>query len=94
MPCGGTIIGENDDACGLQSSITINLNVGTYYLTIEAWSSFAAGAYDLEITTTCPFLPLPIELVFFEGENIDDENLLSWQTVSELNNDFFVVEIQ
>ena len=51
-PCSG-IIALNDDNCGLQSSITANLGVGTYYLAIEGWSSFSQGAFTVNITKTC-----------------------------------------
>lgn len=68
QPCAGNVVAFNDDNCGLQSSITANLNVGSYYLAIEGYSSGAAGAYDVEVTTTCEFSILPVELVFFRGK--------------------------
>jgi len=92
QPCAGNVLAFNDDNCGLQSSITANLNAGSYYLAIEGYSSGAAGAYDVEVTTTCEFSVLPVELVFFTGESNDRKNVLSWQTASELNNDYFVLE--
>lgn len=36
--------------------------------------------------------PLPVELVSFTGKVQDGEILLSWETASELNNDYFIVE--
>ncbi len=36
--------------------------------------------------------PLPIELVNFDARPIFNEVLVSWQTASEINNDFFTVE--
>ena len=36
--------------------------------------------------------PLPIELVSFEAELIDDRVELKWITASEINNDFFTIE--
>lgn len=36
--------------------------------------------------------PLPIELNYFNGENSNGKNLLSWQTLSERENDFFTIE--
>lgn len=36
--------------------------------------------------------PLPIELVSFKGEVVEDKIQLTWKTESELNNDFFTVE--
>jgi hypothetical protein len=36
--------------------------------------------------------PLPIELLYFEGELVGEDNLLTWATVSEQNNDYFTLE--
>lgn len=35
---------------------------------------------------------LPVELVFFKAEKLQDQALLTWQTASELNNDLFEIE--
>ena len=35
---------------------------------------------------------LPIELTYFKGENIDNQNKLTWQTASEKNNHGFHIE--
>ncbi|MBL7884370.1 MAG: T9SS type A sorting domain-containing protein [Bacteroidia bacterium] len=37
-------------------------------------------------------LPLPIELMSFAGECLDDKTLLKWTTASETNNSFFTIE--
>jgi hypothetical protein len=92
LPCGGTVLSSNDDDCGLQSTISINLNIGTYYITIEGYSPSSAGAFDLSINTTCNFAPLPIELLYFVGENDNRKNILDWRTITELNNDYFIIE--
>jgi hypothetical protein len=36
--------------------------------------------------------PLPIELVNFDARPISNEVLVSWQTASEINNDYFTIE--
>lgn len=36
--------------------------------------------------------PLPVELIYFSGKNIEDTNFLEWQTASELNNSGFEVQ--
>lgn len=36
--------------------------------------------------------PLPMELIEFEGEIVGEDNLLTWVTASEQNNDFFTLE--
>ncbi len=35
---------------------------------------------------------LPVELIYFSGENKDGKNLISWVTATEKNNDFFTLE--
>ena len=52
-PCSGTLA-TNDDNCGLQSSITYSFNAGgTYYVTVEGFSSYAAGQFGLSISKSC-----------------------------------------
>ena len=36
--------------------------------------------------------PLPIELISFDGTNLDGYNLLTWSSASEHNNDYYLVE--
>jgi len=50
--CGtANIIAQNDDACGLYSSITAALSSGTtYYIYIEAFSAGNAGPFTLDVT--------------------------------------------
>jgi hypothetical protein len=36
--------------------------------------------------------PLPIELLYFDGEIVGEDNLLTWATVTEQNNDYFTLE--
>jgi hypothetical protein len=45
-----------------------------------------------EVRITQSACPLPIELISFDGECIDDMLQFSWATASEVNNDFFTVE--
>ena len=39
-----------------------------------------------------PSVPLPIELLYFEGEKQDNTNVLNWATASEANTDYFDIE--
>jgi hypothetical protein len=39
-----------------------------------------------------PCVPLPVELLYFNGANENCENTLSWSTQSERENDYFLVE--
>lgn len=48
---------------------------------------------DFRIATTDAVnTPLPIELISFSGEVVENVVQLNWETASELNNDFFTVE--
>jgi len=49
-PCGGFTLASNDDFCGLQSAITYFLSAGTYYVTVEGFSTTSEGAYTLNVT--------------------------------------------
>ena len=40
----------------------------------------------------CTPIVLPVELVDFSGKNIVNENILTWETQSELNNSHFVLQ--
>lgn len=52
--CGGTILASNDDACGLQSSLTYTFSSGgTYYIKVEGFSSTSEGAFTLNINRVC-----------------------------------------
>jgi hypothetical protein len=45
-----------------------------------------------EVTLAADADPLPIELISFEGTNIDSYNLLTWSSATEHNNDYYLVE--
>jgi len=48
-PCGGSTLAFNDDFCGLQSQMSAFLNVGTYYLTVEGFSTGSEGPYAISV---------------------------------------------
>lgn len=63
---------------------------GTYNLTtdIRDWvrgNPPTIGAYEINSA-------LPVELLYFDGENQGRVNQLYWATASELNNDYFILE--
>lgn len=47
---------------------------------------------NVELIQIAPCVPLPIELVSFEGTNNKEYNHLTWFTATELNNSHFVIE--
>jgi hypothetical protein len=49
----GNVIASNDDFCSLQSQVSTNLSAGTYYITVEGYSSTTTpGAFTLNVTGT------------------------------------------
>lgn len=50
------------------------------------------GAGDMAYTGASALITLPVELTFFEGKAIDKQILLSWQTATEINSDYFEIE--
>jgi hypothetical protein len=47
---------------------------------------------DFELFKVEPCVPLPIELLWFEGSSESNYNFLKWATATELNNHFFTLE--
>lgn len=76
-----------DDSLDVQDTWLVQ---GTYNLTtdIRDWvrgNPPTIGAYEINTA-------LPVELLYFDGENQGRTNLLYWATDSELNNDYFILE--
>jgi len=47
----------------------------------------------MEVNTVNQFnFLVPVELVYFRANKVDDASMLTWETSSEINNDFFDVE--
>lgn len=98
---GGTGLGngatdQSEGASGNKWVAPINMNVGdVYILVIDNWSE-SNSPFDLNIDLTggasLDCVPLPIELMSFVGEAAETGNELQWQTVAEINNDYFVIE--
>lgn len=82
---GGPFTGSSVDVSGLPA--------GTYNFTVEATDFTACTATPIEdfvtVTVTCP---LPVELVNFNVECEQNGNVISWETISEQNNDYFDVQ--
>jgi len=90
----------NDDysscvSSGLQSSVTWCSQVGmTYYISVGYFASGVGyGNYVLSVTDGVSCSPLPIELISFTGDLMDNNSvLLKWTTETETNNNYFLVE--
>jgi hypothetical protein len=64
-----------------------------YYLIIDGQGAVTSDFY-IEVESgaiSCSVL-LPIDLIYFKGENINDSNILTWATTNELNVAYFELE--
>ena len=52
----------------------------------------AADFFDLYFSTAISDQPLPIELLYFDATKTDKFVVCKWETATEINNDYFVVE--
>ena len=53
---------------------------------------FSGGSFFTLATANYDLTPLPVELLTFDGETIDEKNHLTWSTATEHSNDRFEVE--
>ena len=74
--CGGSSIALNDDACGLQSSVSANLQPGTYYIHVEGFSSSSQGSFDLSISGSITPLTFNSNIVNVSCNNGTDGSVL------------------
>jgi hypothetical protein len=83
----GTII-----AYGNQPLSFMPLSSGTIYVHVnsDSYCSTQSTCRDLSISRESA---LPVELLYFEGKQLGNINLLEWSTASEYNSDYFVVEV-
>lgn len=71
------------------SVIATGLTIGsTYVLMVDG---FGGDVCDFQVNNWTAIGVLPVELVEFFGAAMPQENVLNWQTASELNNNYFVV---
>ncbi len=76
---------------GGSEAVTINALAGTSYK-VRVYS-FGPNISDRGgFTISAAGAPLPISLVNFKGENVGNNNVLSWSTATELNNQGFEVQ--
>jgi len=84
---GGAILGlHNFD--GTQTVIPAGYNYST------PWSVPTGSPEGHRFSNGCPECntPLPVELVSFRGQSAEGYNLIQWKTITEKNNDYFVLE--
>lgn len=86
----------SEGASGDKWVAPINMGLGdVYILLIDNWSA-SNSPFNLGIGlsggASLDCVPLPIELMSFTGEATESGNELQWQTMAEINNDYFVLE--
>jgi hypothetical protein len=59
------------------------------YIRVWEYGGGPTGTFNIWLSTP---QALPVELVSFEGQNIDEINFLDWETASESNSDIFEIE--
>ncbi len=71
----------------------INVIAGeTYLILADNFTTNSGFNITFGGTSTLDCAILPIELLTFEGRNEGSYNLLTWETASESNNDYFKIE--
>lgn len=75
-------------AGGLLDAEGSNNSQRIFICNVEVWNGLDPGAGPLYFAVN----PLPIELINFSGHPSGNENIISWTTESEINNDYFDFE--
>ena len=92
----GSLKGGNNTSVEIQSSgnVTIgqDIDVGNGSTLVGAGTMSFSGSCSDGGSGFCAGAPLPIELLSFNGQALDNEVRLVWQTASEENNDYFTIE--
>lgn len=85
---GGTSVVLSNSGTGFLSSGTYN-----YGITNGQYAMFQVGGFsEFYLHGSSSNSPLPVELISFRGTCTTDGAHLTWQTASEINNDYFVVQ--
>lgn len=104
--CGNVYVGSSNAVYKYDANLNLLGSVATsgpvYDLKIAAAGTLIIGgdAFLTSNTSLAPCAPhsvtctppLPVEMLSFTGVAADKKNLIEWTTVSEINNDYFVLE--
>lgn len=75
------------------SGLSFSVTAGQCYTWCMSYNGNGPGCVFSDF---CPYYqqmtPLPIELSYFAGSNQGDVNVIQWNTITEKNNDYFVLE--
>ena len=85
-PAGSTTTGP--------STVTLNFPSGISQIAVDIFCrvNSAGEEWWIDNIELIEIFPLPIELISFEGVNIEGYNLLTWSSASEHNNDYYLLE--
>jgi hypothetical protein len=96
---GGSCVSANWSSLSCQNpgdcnDITYNVSglaaATTYYIFADGWGAMGEDVeFDILVN---PVVALPVELIKFTGKPFERFNMISWQTNSEVNNDYFLIE--
>lgn len=97
-PCYGWITpSDNSEGAGGDSWVsTLNVNANEIYILLVDNFSNSGQPYNMSFGGTsvlgCTPVVLPVELLYFEGDNYEVGNIVKWKTESETNSDYFKLE--
>jgi hypothetical protein len=96
---GGTGIGPSVPSGGHTSNYEPHLDVNDldrFMIVFSNWSSVTTNVplqfYGTAVVSCTAISPLPVELISFTGKPEGKDAILSWNTATEINNDFFRLE--
>lgn len=85
--------GDFSDASIYSSSDGITFSVGSIIIGNLSSTFFPKGQSKyFTIASASSLLTLPVELLNFSAESVDEIVLLEWTTTAEVNNDYFVIQ--
>lgn len=100
-PCYGLITShnnpvDNSEGAGGDSWVApLNVQAGEIYILLIDNFSKSNNPFNLtwggSAGLECTEVPLPVELTAFNGQNKQGINLLTWETATETNNDYFSI---
>lgn len=82
-----TRCGENDPSITFLTTASTSLVPETYYIYINGFNG-QTGTFDLSIAA----VGLPVDLVSFDGKTEKSSNMLMWETASEENTEWHIIE--
>ncbi len=85
-PAGNTTTGP--------STITLTMPIGITQIAVDIYCRINSAGEEwwIDNIQLIEINPLPIELIEFTGTANNTHNLLTWQTATELNNDYYIIE--